>query len=135
MPLFKVNDQQYSWEILVSDEYPLLAKPYPAPATCELVRITGKVGFDVVLRVERQNIGGAQLLVFGPMQVVGDGFPSADRPVDVGSRIRLRPKISCVDAVEVGTTQIERIVAWCTSANFKAVPCDRHGLPAKSREG
>ena len=134
MPICKVNERQFSWSTSVSDDYPLLAKPYPSPVMCEVVRITGEEGFDVVLRVDRQSLAGAPLIVFGPIQVMGTGFPNTDRPVPPGSRIRLRPKVSCVEAIEIDSSQIERIVSWCASANFRAVPCDRHGLPAQSRE-
>jgi len=47
---------------------------------CEVVRITGEEGFDVVLRVDRQSLAGTPLIVFGPIQVMGSGFPNTDRP-------------------------------------------------------
>ncbi len=133
MQFVKVHDRKFSWETLVSDDYPLLAKPYPSPASCELVRITAESGFDIVLRVDRQTIGGVAMIVFGPIQVVGAGFPTSVHPVESGVRIRLRPKVATAAADEVTSSQIERIVAWCVSENFKAVPCDRHGLPVQAQ--
>ena len=134
MQFVKVHDRQFSWEAFVSDGFPLLAKSYPSPATCELVRITAEGGFDIVLRVDRQTVGGVAMIVLGPIQVVGTGFPTSVNPVEPGVRIRLRPKVAAAAATEVTSSQIERIVAWCISDNFKAVPCDRHGLPVQSQE-
>jgi hypothetical protein len=134
MQFVEVHDRQFSWEVFVSDDYPLLAKPYPSPVTCELVRIAAKDGFDIVLRVDRQTVGGVAMIVFGPIQVIGAGFPTSEHPIESGVRIRLRPKVAAAEATEITSAQIERIVAWCVSDNFKAVPCDRHGLPVQSKE-
>lgn len=61
-------------------------------------------------------------------QLIGDASKHDDR---------VHPNatpFSCVGAIEIESSQIERIVSWCTSENFIAVPCDWHGIPVQFRK-
>ncbi len=129
-----VAGRMFHWSVLVSDEYPLLAKPYPASACVEVLRVEDAQsgGFDIALRVDRAADAMRGGVVLGPILVLGSAFPTADSPVSPGSRIRVRPRISLHPNSEIDAIAVQRIVAWCLSEHFRAVPCDRHGLPTET---
>jgi hypothetical protein len=133
-PLFMQSEQivggrKFQWSVRESSEYPVLAKPYPAPERFEVLRILEAEGeFDIALRVDREA-GGVGKLVLGPILVLGKAFPSASAAVPSGIRVRLRPRVSVVSGSVVTEAAVERVIAWCLSEHFRPVQCDRHGSP------
>jgi hypothetical protein len=112
----------------------LLAKPYPSPERIDILRIVEAEGeFDIALRASPEEYGGVSQVVLGPILVLGTGFPTTFSAVPSGVRIRLRPKVSSVPGKVVTAVAVERVIAWCLSKHFRAVQCDRYGLPSSAK--
>ena len=125
-----VAGRKFEWSLFESSEFPLLLSPYPSPDTAEILRIAEVGGsFDIALRVVRNATSKERYIVLGPILVLGAEFPSSGSAVPCGWRIRIRPRVSVIFGSEVGPVSVERIVSWSLSRHFRAVQCDRHGIP------
>lgn len=119
-----VNCRSFRWFVQSSTtDFTPLNRMYDPDSGVDVLRITDDTTrFDIVIRIDRSTYAdGVVHHHFGPLLVLGDGFPDVSRAVQYGIMLRLRPRIKAMRNIDVSGWEVGRIIQWCLSSRFRPV--------------